>query len=67
MARRDLLPSIARLSDDNRHASNGHDSGADLIRPCLQRAFPLPENGRDPDERFRRLLDHLARRMARTN
>jgi hypothetical protein len=65
MIRRDRLPSIARLSDDDRHDSNRHDSEADLLRPCLRRAFPLPENGHDSDERFRQLLDDLARRVPR--
>ncbi len=66
MIRRDRLPSLARLSD-NRHDSNRHDSEADLLLPCLRRAFPLPEDGHETNERFRRLLDDLARRMARRN
>lgn len=34
----------------------------DLIRPGLLRAFPLPAPGGGEDERFRVLLDALARR-----
>ena len=67
MIRRDLLPSNARPSDHDSRDANRQDTGADLIRPCLRRAFPLPESGHDSDERFRRLLDELARRIARAN
>ena len=67
MIRRDLLPSDARPSDHDSRDANRQDTGADLIRPCLRRAFPLPENGQDADERFRLLLDDLARRVARKN
>lgn len=34
-----------------------------LIRPGLLKAFPLPERGHHPDERFERLLDALAGRI----
>ena len=36
----------------------------DLLRPCLRRAFPLPGDGGATEERFRQLLNALAKRRA---
>jgi hypothetical protein len=55
MARRDLLLPDAHASD-----TEDREPSHELIRPCLRRAFPLPENGHETDARFCRLLDALA-------
>ena len=36
-----------------------------LIRPCIRKAFPLPEADHDSDDRFRVLLQALAQRGGR--
>lgn len=50
-------PTEARSEADERRPSI-----SDLIRPGLLRAFPLPATGGADEERFRSLLDSLARR-----
>ena len=39
----------------------------ELIRPGLRRAFPLPQDDQDRDERFRLLLEALAERTRVAN
>ncbi len=49
-------------SEASSDAVEERPSICDLIRPGLLRAFPLPSKGGADEEKFRVLLDALARR-----